>query len=1009
MVKRTTGMGFKSLQAKLATLVVAVSTLVLLLFSAYDYVSVRHQKYVELETFTQQLAARAARTLLRPVWNVDLKAVESIIASELSDRRVYAMFVLEDDGRTVFTGVRNDGTRLAAIPVDETKDMLLYSEELSMDGQYIGSVLVMVTPEHVRKELLDQVIATGARTIALVAVLGFLILYVARRIIIRPLQRLSDTTHSIAEDKIYMVRAEKTHDDEIGSLVDSFNEMLERIEARDQMLNNRRKHLEALVSERTAELEEARRKSEEASKAKSEFVANMSHELRTPMNAIIGMTDIAEKTKLTAKQHEYLKIIKASARSLLGIVNDILDISKIEAQKLELEAIPFDLRETLDEVTDLFGDRVSEKGVELVADVESDVPNSFLGDPLRLKQVLINLVTNAFKFTDRGEVYISISLASLEQGVAGLDFFVRDTGIGIAADRQEHLFEMFTQADGSTTRRYGGTGLGLAIARELVNLMGGEITVESEEGKGSIFRFSVPLRLAERQETRQYELPPEIWKHRVLLVEDNRSNRSVIERMLASMGMQCDSLENGAEALALLERDASRYGLLLLDWRLPGMDGLQVVERLLAQKVALPPVMLMTAFGRESEVERAEALGIKAFLLKPVKIASLHRIILETFGFAEQGGDTVPEGLDMKEFKGVRALLVEDNIINQHVAREVLQSEGMTVDVAETGRVALDLLEDHTYDVIFMDLQMPVMDGFEATRAIRAMPKFDAVPIIAMTAHVMTEDKTLAQNAGMNDYITKPIDRLLLFSALRKWVGPHRRQKVDDITPEAIAPEGSVADRAGQGLSSGTQAQGGVASDTTAAQGRGAESRLSASGTISGAKSGVASGSTVAAENGGGNGNGQHAPAKGMSAPPRSLKDVLTVPEEQMPVCSEKVPLPKSLPGLDIVEGVQRVSGKEWLYLKILEGFLGAYGGSMVDFRALYEAGDKEGLSRKAHTVAGAAGNVSAKELRLKALAVEQAAGKGSDGLAVMLDELEAALVEACESMHKVVRMCSEE
>ncbi|UZP66466.1 response regulator [Desulfovibrio mangrovi] len=943
MIKRSTGLGFNSLQARLATLVVAVSTLVLLLFSAFDYVAVRHQKYVELENFTQHLAARTARTLLRPVWNVDIKAVESIIASELDDRRVYAMFVLEDDGRTVFFGVRNDGTRLTSIPVDETRDMLLYSEELGMDGQYIGSVLVMVTVEHVRKELLDQVIATGARTIALVTVLGCLILYVARKTVIRPIQRLSDTTRSIAEDKIYMVRAEKTHDDEIGSLVDSFNEMLERIEARDQMLNNRRKHLEALVTERTAELEEARRKSEDASKAKSEFVANMSHELRTPMNAIIGMIDITEKTKLTAKQQEYLKIIKASARSLLGIVNDILDISKIEAQRLELEVIPFDLRKLLDEVTDLFGDRVSEKGVELVADIDSDVPNSFLGDPLRLKQVLINLVTNAFKFTDRGEVYVSISLASLDRGNAVLDFFVRDTGIGIPKDRQRNLFEMFTQADGSTTRKYGGTGLGLAIARELVTLMGGSINVESEVGKGSVFHFSVRLQLAERQESRQYELPSEVWKHRVLLVEDNLSNRSVIERMFASMGMQCDSLEDGSSALALLEKDASRYGLLLLDWRLPGMDGLQVVESLLAKGVKLPPVMLMTAFGRESEVERAETLGIRAFLLKPVKIASLHRIILETFGFTEQKPEPAAEGMDMKEFKGIKALLVEDNIINQHVAREVLESEGVRVDVAETGKHALSMLETQSYDVIFMDLQMPVMDGFEATRIIRSMPRFDAVPILAMTAHVMTEDKALAQSAGMNDYITKPIDRILLFGALRKWVGPSRKQapEAPDAVSEVVAPAEVV--------------------------------------------------SAAAAE-----------PRSGVPVASQPLAEVMAMPASEMPDIEEGK-LPEELPGLDIAEGVQRVSGKTWLYLKILEGFLGAYGNVMEDLRALHSVNDRDGLSRKAHTIAGAAGNVSANELRLKALAVEQAAGREGENLPELLDDMDEALVVACASMRSVV------
>lgn len=977
-MKNTRRYGLNSLQAKLAFLVVASSTLVLVLFSAWDYVSVSRQKFSELEEFTRRLAERSASILLRPVWNVDVRAVESIMLSELTDPRIHALLVLEEDGRNVFFGMQNDGTRLFTVPAQRTGNMLLYSEELRMEERFVGSVLVMVSSDAVRRELYDQLVATGARTIALVSLLGCIILLAARRVVLRPLQHLSDTARSITEDKIYSVRAEKVHDDEIGSLIDSFNDMLERIEARDQMLNNRRKHLEALVAERTVELEEARRRAEDASRAKSEFVANMSHELRTPMNSIIGMTDIAERSGLSAKQLEYLKIIKASSRSLLGIVNDILDFSKIEAQRLELEIIPFDLRTVLEEVTDLFGDKVAEKGVELVADVDADVPCCFLGDPLRIKQVLINLVTNAFKFTEQGEVCIAISSRQQTDQHFRLDFSVRDTGIGIRADRQAHVFDMFTQADGSTTRKYGGTGLGLAIARELVQLMGGGISVESEEGRGSTFRFSVVLPLADNQQRGQYALPHEVLTRPVLLVEDNVSNRRVIEKMLSSMGMRCQALADGPAALEVLERRAGDFGLLLLDWRLPGMDGLQLVETLLARKVALPPVMLMTAFGRENEVERAEKLGIRAFLLKPVKIASLHRMILETFGLAVQPAAeeaAVPEG----NFEGVRALLVEDNLINQHVAREVLASEGILVTIADNGRKALEHLASATFDVVLMDLQMPEMDGFEATRIIRKSPEHDHLPIIAMTAHVMDEDRHLAIKTGMNDYVTKPIERRVLFSVLRKWLGAGNRRPPDAVSPDNAGNSDSVS----------------FTGDAEPKEETGHLNNVNFPDSIS---------LPSRTDNQGGN-------SVPSPAPLRTDDFRQPLPQPAQPQVRDKDnacphPLPDNMPGLEVTEGVQRVSGKEWLYMKILEGFLGAYAHAAEDMRALHRQGDAESLSRKAHTVAGAAGNVSANALRLIALDVEQTTRKDFDAVPPLLDELEDELRIACDSMRHLLELC---
>lgn len=933
----------KSLQAKLALLVVGISTCVLFVFSIGDVVTTRNDKFAELEEYTETLAERSAGLLLRPVWNVDLPSIAEIMRSLMEDRRVHALAVLEEDGSTILYGVLRGGSRLRSLP-DLSAGIFSYRHDLIERDQYIGSVAVYVTPKYVHQELWQQVFTTTLRTIAVVGALGLLILILMRKVVLRPLKQLSKTAEEITTQKTYSLRAEKEREDEIGSIIDSFNGMLAQIEERDHMLNSRRKHLETLVQERTYELMESRSRAERASKVKSEFVANMSHEIRTPMNSIIGMVEIAQRTELTPKQKEYLHILRSSARSLLGIVNDILDFSKIEANKLELETLGFSLRTLVEEVTDLFGDRVAQKGVELIADICGDVPDSLEGDPFRIKQVLVNLVTNAFKFTDHGEILIRISVEKASSDDVTLLFSVSDTGIGINPELRDRLFDSFVQADEGVSRQYGGSGLGLAIAKELVNLMGGRISVRSEPGRGSDFRFMATFTYGNTVSERAYNFPAELSGMRVLLVEDNESNLRVLEKMLLSFGFVCDAFSNGEEAYDILRRKGRKsYGLVLLDGFMPGLDGVELVKRMRHLGETLPPVILLTAYGKESEQEQAESLGISSFLMKPVKAVALYNAIMQTFGYevvAEKGEDIV----EHMEFDGVRVLLVEDNVINQQVAQEVLEADGLVVEVAENGLKALELLRQRSFDVVFMDIQMPTLDGVEATKRIRKNPEWASLPVIAMTAHVMSEDRELAMQAGMNDYLTKPIERSILFSVLRKWVGK-------DVRPVKLPPSLFVAP--------------------------------------------------------------EDVPENAMSLSDRSYHSpvseaIMSNEMSVMPHNSQQGKLPESLPGVDVDEALSRVSGKVWLLGKILKGFLSAYCGSVEEFRMLAEENAYEELERKAHTVAGAAGNVSAISVRECSLAVERCARNKGDGLSEMMQDLDNAMQEACSSMAQLIKLLDE-
>ncbi len=618
-----------------------------------------------------------------------------------------------------------------------------------------------------------------------VLIVGLCLLFVAvlalllSRSVVAPVRRLTEVFEQIEEGDVdWSMRFETSRSDEIGELMRWVDAFLGNQEAR------RRAEKELLRAKEAAEA--AREAAEEAEEAKSTFLANMSHELRTPLNGIIGMNTLALETELTEEQREYLTTVQASSDWLLALVNDVLDYSKLDAGKVVLERYPFRVRNELGAMLRSLALLAHQKGLELVCDVAPGVPDKLCGDARRLGQIVINLVSNAIKFTDAGEVVVGVSIDAMDDTAATLHLAVRDTGIGIPADKQRAIFELFVQADASTTRKYGGTGLGLAIASRLAATMHGDIWAESELGCGSTFHVTLRMALAEGDlaeggagapHITPGPATPEAHDTPVLLVDDNDSARRVLASMLERMGLRPTAAASGEAALqatAQATRDRTAFELVLLDARMPGVDGFAVAERLVRDAALADSIVMMLAFDQlNADTARCHALGVRRYLTKPIREADLAdaiaAVLRDTRAEAESGAGS--DAVSLAHDRRLRILLVEDNVVNQKVATALLERQGYFVHVAGNGAQAVERItaDPDGFHLVLMDIQMPVMDGFEATSAIRALERDQGghVPIVAITAHARNAGRERCLAAGMDAYIEKPIQADELYQVIR--------------------------------------------------------------------------------------------------------------------------------------------------------------------------------------------------------------------------------------------------